>query len=79
MKNLSKLRDQNLSIVVDHDMTPEERKLNRELYLEAKRQEEADSSGEWIYRVRGPPWGRKVVKLRKAHENARQMGGGGNM
>ena len=45
MRNLPKLRDQNLSIVVDHDMTPEERRLNRELYLEAKRQEEADLSG----------------------------------
>ena len=66
MKNLSKLRDQSVNVTVDHDMTPEERRLNQKLYMEAKRLEEENPSGEWIYWVRAPPGGRRKVKLRKS-------------
>ena len=79
MRNLSKLRDQNLSIVVDHDMTPEERRLNRELYLEAKRKEEANLSGEWIYHVRELPGGEEGGPIKKSSLKRKTNGGGGNM
>lgn len=52
-------------IVISHDMTKQERELCRQLVAEAKQQESEEESGEYIFRVRGPPGNMKVVKLRK--------------
>ena len=43
------------NIKIDHDKTKQEREESKKLYEEAKRQEVADKSGEYLYRVRGPP------------------------
>ena len=53
------------NIKIDHDKTKQEREESKTLFEEAKRQEAADQSGEYIYRVRGPPWERKIRKIRK--------------
>ena len=48
MRNLQRLRENYMDITVVHGMTPEERRMNRELYLEAKRREgEEDLSWDW--------------------------------
>ena len=53
------------NIKIDHDKTKQEREVSKKLFEEAKRLEAADQSGEYIYRVRGPPWERKIRKIRK--------------
>jgi hypothetical protein len=68
MESLSKLRDateeyKKLSLV--HDMTKKERLECKGLVEDAKQRESADSSGEFIYRVRGNPGNFRILKLRK--------------
>jgi len=52
-------------IVITHDMTKMEREQCKSLVTEAKEREAQDASGEFIYRVRGPPGAMKIVKLKK--------------
>ena len=44
-------------------MTKEEREQNKKLLTEAKKLQDEDQ-GNWTYKVRGPPWDLKIVKLR---------------
>ncbi|XP_062589095.1 uncharacterized protein LOC134250751, partial [Saccostrea cucullata] len=46
-----------------NDLTRTERENEKKLYMKAKELNK-NGSGEFHYRVRGPPWARKVVKLR---------------
>jgi len=52
-------------IIISHDMTRMEREQCKRLVEEAKDRETQEASGEFIYRVRGPPGGMKVVRLKK--------------
>ena len=52
-------------IIVAHDMTKMEREECKRLVGEAKEREAQETTGEYIYRVRGPPGGMKIVKLKK--------------
>lgn len=52
-------------IVIAHDMTAKEREQCRQLVEEAKKKQSEDQSGEYIYRVRGPPGQMKILKLKK--------------
>jgi len=52
------------NVIVAHDMTKLEREECRRLVEEAKAKEEEDDSGKYLYRVRGPPGGLKIVKIR---------------
>ena len=45
-----------------HDMTKDERERAKLLYEQAKAQEMEDQ-GKFRYRVRGPPWDMKIVKV----------------
>ena len=54
------------NIKIDHDKPKQEREESKKFYEEAKRQEAADKSGEYLYRVKGPPWERKIRKIRKS-------------
>ena len=45
------------------------REENKKLLAEAKKQESEDKSGKYIFRVRGPPWSRRIVKLEKKDAN----------
>ena len=46
-------------------MTKQNKRGIKKLFEEAKIQEATDQSGEYIYRVRGPPWERKIRKIKK--------------
>ena len=50
---------------MENNKTKQKREESKKLYEEAKRQEAAERSGEYLYRVRGPPWERKIRKIRK--------------
>ena len=64
-KNLRMLQeapDKFKQVSVKHDLTEKQRKREKELREEAKKKE-ADTSGEATFKVRGPPWARKIVKV----------------
>ena len=51
-------------VSVTHDMSKAERQVNKLKLSEAKEKTENDSQeGKFIYRVRGPPWNRRTVRL----------------
>ena len=50
-------------ISIRHDMTLMERRQQQKLVAEARKKEE-ESGGKSQYRVRGPPWDMKIVKMR---------------
>ncbi len=63
-RNLSKLKDSEYSEVrVAHDMTKQEREESKKMYEEAKKMQE-QSGGNYRYKVRGPPWARKIVRVK---------------
>ena len=64
-KNLSKLRtNEDLKhILVFHDMSKEDREADKKRVVEAK--EMSESSKKFLYKVRGPPWARAIVKILK--------------
>jgi DNA repair exonuclease SbcCD ATPase subunit len=66
MQSLSYLKNSVFKkLVISHDMTLKEREDCKKLVEEAKRKEAQDGSGEWIFRVRGPPGLMKIVRWRK--------------
>ncbi|CAG2202747.1 unnamed protein product [Mytilus edulis] len=50
---------------VSNDLTQAEREQEKRLWDQAKKQTEEEISGDYHFRVRGPPWARKVVRLKK--------------
>lgn len=64
MRNAFHLKGNVNKIGINHDMSQEDRSLNKKLLQEARELNNGEDSGEFIYRVRGPPGSRKVVKLR---------------
>lgn len=52
------------NVRVANDLTRTEREKEKELYEEAK-EKQRKSSGEYIFKVRGPPWARRVVRIHK--------------
>ena len=70
-KNLSKLQrapEKYKSISVQNDLTPKQREQEKMLREEAKKKEE-DASGEVKFRVRGPPWDRKIIRVEVKKSN----------
>jgi hypothetical protein len=68
MESLSKLKDADedyKKIIFAHDMTRDEREKCKKLVADAKKLQEEDSSGEFLYRVKGTPGDFRVVKIRK--------------
>ena len=68
MESLFKLKQSEQKfrqIVIAHDMTKAEREHCRNLVADARDMATDDMSGEFIYRVRGPPGDMKILKLRK--------------
>lgn len=66
MRNTFKLKDSDFkSWSIQHDMTNEQRETARKLVTEAKLKEKNDLSGEFIYRVRGPPHHKYIKKIKK--------------
>ena len=50
---------------ISHDMSKQERENNKKLLNEAKRLSD-EEQGNWVYKVRGPPWNLKIVKIKKS-------------
>ena len=67
MHNVNKLRnlEKFKNVVISHDMSKNEREECKKLVEEAKQQESNDTSGEFLYRVRGLPGQLKIVRFRK--------------
>lgn len=65
LRNLQEAEEPYKAISVTNDLTQEERVENRNLVAEAKKRTEEENSGEFVFKVRGPPWDRRVVKLKK--------------
>lgn len=63
-KNINKINknEKYTNIRVCNDLTKEERENERKLWELAKDLREQDTSGDFTYKVRGPPWARRVVK-----------------
>lgn len=53
------------NVSVSNDLTQTEREKEKKLWSEAKRQQSSDVSGDYMYKVRGPPWARRIVKIKK--------------
>lgn len=64
LRNLAEAEEKFKSISVTHDMTKRERALNKEKVNEAKDMNEKNESGDYKYVVIGPPWERRVVKVK---------------
>ena len=64
-QNLHKLRNAPENISVAHDLTKKQREELQELIKDARKKEENDQSGNFMYRVRGPPWGWFIKKISK--------------
>ncbi len=68
MKNLHSLQNAEESLKalsVSHDMSKEERSLNNKLRAEAKQLNNNPAEENFTYVVRGDPWNRKIVKIKK--------------
>ena len=64
LKLLQNAPDKYRKMSVKNDLTEKQRKREKELREEAKKMEN-ESSGESSFKVRGPPWARKIVKVEK--------------
>jgi hypothetical protein len=69
-RKLAKAPEKFKKIAIDHDLTPRQRETQRELRAKANRMEEEDTSGEYIYRVRGPPGAMVVKRMAKRKAGA---------
>ena len=68
MKNIKKLSNAHKKfarISIVHDMTSKEREDNRQRVQEAKEKNDLEISGEFKHIIVGPPWERKVIRVRK--------------
>ena len=67
MRNTFKLKDAEdfKGWSLQHDMTKEQRENVKILVAEAKQKEAADETGEYIYRVRGPPHKKYIKRIKK--------------
>ena len=68
MKNAYKLQfstSEMKEIQIKHDMSKEDRQREYELRQEARQKQMDDSDQDFLYRVRGPNWDRRIVKIRK--------------
>ena len=65
-KNFNKLKNSRFGDVrISNDLTKAERDKERDLYQKAKEMQSSDSTGHFLYKVRGPPWDRKIQKIKK--------------
>ena len=55
------------NVIIGHDMTKNEREQCKQLVEEAKFKTAHESSGEVIYKVRGPPGHMKIISVRRRH------------
>ena len=69
MKNAYKLQfstSEMKEIRIKHDMSKEDRQREYEFRQEARQKQMDNTDQDFLYRVRGPNWDRKIVKIRKS-------------
>jgi hypothetical protein len=66
-KKLANAPDNMRKLSISHDMTQRERVANKLRIEEARTLNTDNPSGDWTYVVRGPSWGRRVVKVKKMY------------
>ena len=67
-QNLSKLRDARApfnKVIITHDLTKKQKEELKDKIQEAQDKENQDELGEFMYRVRGPPWSWYIKKIPK--------------
>ena len=62
---LSDARDELKSIRIQHDLSPDERELTKNLLAEAYNKNQDEKPSNFLYKVRGPPQAPRVVKVYK--------------
>ena len=62
---LGKAKDKFQGVTMSHDMTLNERLQCKEMVEEARNKQANDTSGDWLYKVRGLPGLMQVVKMKK--------------
>lgn len=71
IRNTHKLKDSEYDgVSIQHDLTKDQRKELREMIDLAKRKEDEDPTGNYIYKVRGPPGRKHIKRFRKVVETA---------
>ena len=67
-QNLNKLQDARApfnKVTIMHDLTKKQKEELKDKIQEAQDKENQDESGEFMYRVRGPPWSWHIKKIPK--------------
>ena len=67
-QNLNKLRYAGApfnKVIITHDLTKKQKEELKDKIEEAQEKERQDESGEYMYRVRGPPWSWYIKKIPK--------------
>ena len=67
-QNLNKIRDAGETInkvIITHDLSKKQKDELKRLVEQAKEKEKEDQSGEYMYRVRRPPWDWFIKKIPK--------------
>ena len=67
MQNLHNLRLCDSNISMNHDMTKTEREETKHLVEKAREINKQDHMGEWSYKVQGPPWEKKILRIQKVN------------
>ena len=67
MRNPHSLRSSDSNISMNHDMTKTEREETNILVDKTREMDKQDHMGEWLYKVRGSPWEKKIQKIRKVN------------
>ena len=69
MKNLTKLKNAEekfKNVSVTHDLTDEQIKIRKEKIDQAGEMTKNDESGQFFYKVRGPPWNLRIIRVKKS-------------
>ena len=67
-QNLNKLRDAGApfnKVIITHELTKKQKEELKDKIQEAQEKERQDESGDFMYRVRGPPWSWYIKKIPK--------------
>ena len=63
--NLKDAGDRYRRIGIDHDYTPAQRDEHKILVAQARKKTDEDRSGNYVYRVRGPPGQQRIKAIHK--------------
>ena len=74
MKSLHKLKTNNPGVYINHDRSKEERDHFNEIRTKQKQMIANDTSGEWFFKIKGPPWNLSIMQEKKRMVNPARNG-----